>query len=120
MSDALLEQRIADKYRSAAQGPALERLKRDQRRLAHHETMPRFGAVLGVMGGGVAVSEYQVGGPPSRTWIVVDPSGGVALVDLPAGLEVKRWGQDWVIGIVRDELDREEVHRYRILDAGRE
>ncbi|MDE2751909.1 MAG: hypothetical protein OXI83_04965 [Gemmatimonadota bacterium] len=120
VSDALLEQRIADKYRSAAQGPALERLKRDQRRLAHHETMPRFGAVLGVMGGGVAVSEYQVGGPPSRTWIVVDTSGGVALVDLPAGLEVKRWGQDWVIGVVRDELDREEVHRYRILDTGRE
>ncbi|MXX70760.1 MAG: hypothetical protein F4205_14060 [Gemmatimonadetes bacterium] len=28
VSDALLEQRIADKYRSAAQGPALERLKR--------------------------------------------------------------------------------------------
>ena len=51
-------------------------------------------------------------------WLI--PAGGVALVVLPAGLDVKRWGQDWVVGIVRDELDREEVHRYWILDAGRE
>ena len=118
VSDSLLEQRIADKYGSASQGPALERLKRDQRRVAHHETMPSLGAVLGVVDGGVAVGEYQVGTATLRTWVVVDPIGGVALVDLPAGLEVKRWGVDWVIGVVRDELDREEVHRYRIGGRG--
>ena len=114
VSDDLLEQRIADKYPRASQGPALERFRRDQRRVAHHETMPGFGAVLGVVGGGVAVGEYQVGAPTSGTWMVIDGSGGVALVDLPADLDVSRWGPDWVIGVVRDELDRDEVHRYRI------
>ena len=117
VSDSLLDQRIADKYRSASQGPALERLKMDQRTIAHHETMPAFGAVLGVTGGGVAVGEYVVGTTTLRTWIVLDSIGDVTRVDLPASMDVKRWAPDWVIAVVRDELDREEIHQYRILDG---
>ena len=42
------------------------------------------------------------------------------MIDIPGALEVKRWGPDWVIGVVSDELDRDEVRRYRILGPGRE
>ena len=44
--------------------------------------------------------------------LLADGSTIGAVYSQPA---VKRWGPDWVMGIVRDELDREEIHRYRIL-----
>ena len=58
--------------------------------------------------------------PPPDDPSTITDSAGVRVVDLaalevPAGLAVKCWGPDRVVGIVRDELDREEIHRYRIL-----
>ena len=120
VSDSLLEEWIAEKYRYASQGPYLEGLKRDQRRIASHTTTPSFGSVLSTVSGGVAIGEYQAGRAPTRAWVVVDSIGGVTAIDLPGALEVKRWGPDWVIGVVSDELDRDEVRRYRILGPGRE
>ena len=117
VSDSLLEEWITEKYRYASQGPYLEGLKRDQRRIASHTTTPSFGSVLSTVSGGVAIGEYQAGRAPTRAWVVVDSIGGVTAIDLPGALEVKRWGPDWVIGVVSDELDRDEVRRYRILGA---
>ena len=120
VSDRLLEERITEKYRHVTPGPFLEGLKRDQRRIAGHATTPSFGSVLSTVSGGVAIGEYQAGRAPTRTWVVVDSIGGVTMIDLPGALEVKRWGPDWVIGVVSDELDRDEVRRYRILGSAGE
>ena len=118
VSDDLLEQRIAEKYRGRVSDAAsLARLTRDQRRIAHHTTMPSLGTVVGMTGGGVAVGEYQWNTASPRAWFMVDSMGGVSAIDLPPALEVKRVGPDWVIGVVRDELDREEIHRYPILEG---
>ncbi len=68
--------------------------------------------VVAAADGGVAIGEFRVNTESSRAWIKVDPSGTVTAVDLPAGLDVKRWGPDWVTGVERDALDREEIHRY--------
>ena len=65
--------------------------------------------------GGVAVGEFGLDTASARRWITVDPSGTVATIALPAGFDVTRWGNDWVVGIVRDMLGREEIRRYRIL-----
>lgn len=119
VSDQLLEEWISERYRYAGQVPTLEDLKRDQRQIAHHTTTPSLGMMLGTTHGGVAVGEFGLDTASPRRWITVDPSGAATATELPAGLEVKRWGPDWVIGIVRDALDREEVHRYRILAGGR-
>lgn len=120
VTDDLLEQRIAAKYEGrVSEGPALEELKRDQRKIAHHTTMPSFGMVVGMADAGVAIGEYQPGTASSRAWLMVDPSGEVTTMNLPAALDVKRLGPAWVIGVVRDELDREEIHRYPILVQGR-
>jgi len=117
VTDQLLEELIAARYRyDAVQGPTLEDLKQDVRQIARHTTTPSFGTIRGMTDGGVAVSEFKVGTASPRAWITVDPNGIVTAIELPAGLEVKRWGPDWVVGVVRDALDREEVHRYRILD----
>ena len=115
MSDRLLEERIAEKYRHVSPGPFLEGLKADERGIAGHATTPSFGSMVSTVSGGVAIGEYQAGRAPTRTWVVVDSIGGVTAIDLPGALEVKRWGPDWVIGVVSDELDRDEVRRYRIL-----
>ena len=69
----------------------------------------------------MAVGEFRLDTVSRRMWITVDPGGTVNALELPPGLDVKRWGPDWVIGVVRDVLDREEIHRYRIVaGAGRE
>lgn len=111
----LLEAWIGERYRDAAQGPALERLKQDRRETARHTTTPSFGKIVGMTDGGVAVGEFGLGTASLRRWIAVDPGGTVAVIELPAGLDVKRWGKDRVVGVVRDALGREEIHCYRIL-----
>lgn len=121
VTEEILEARIGERYRYAGQGPALEQLKQDQREIAQHTATPRFGRIVGTTDGGIAVGEFGVGTAFPRWWIRVDPSGTAIAVELSAGFDVKRWGTDWVIGVVRDALDREEIHRYRIVsDAGPE
>ena len=118
VSDDLLEQRIAEKYRGRVSDAAsLARLTRDQRRIAHHTTMPSLGTVVGMTCGGVAIGEYRWNTASPRAWLMVDSMGRVAAIDLPPALEVKRLGSDWVVGVVRDQLDREEIHRYPILEG---
>ena len=115
VTDELLEAWIAERYRYAVDVPTLEELKQDQREIARHTTTPSFGRIVGTTDGGVAIGEFGVGRASPRMWITVAPNGTAAAIGLPPGLDVKRWGPDWVIGIVRDSFDREEIHRYRIL-----
>ncbi len=116
VTDALLEALLGERYRHAVVAdPALEGLKQDVREIARHTTAPSFGGIVGTTSGGVAVAEFGVGTASPRMWITVQPNGTAAAIEVPAGFAVKRWGPDWVMGIVRDELDREEIHRYRIL-----
>lgn len=115
VTDQLLEAWLTERYRHASQGPTLEDLKRDQREIARHTTTPSFGAILSMTEGGVAIGEFGLDTASARVWITVNPRGAIYAVELPAGLDVKRWGPDWVIGVVRDALDREEIRRYRIL-----
>ncbi len=117
VTDRLLEEFIAERYRYAGQVPTLEDLKHDQREIARHTTTPSLGMIRGMTDGGVAVGEFNPGGASTREWITVDPNGTVTAVEPPAGLDVKRWGPDWIVGVVRDTLDREAIHRYRILDT---
>lgn len=115
VTDELLEAWIEARYRYAAAGPAVEEWKQDQREIARHTTTPSFGRIAATTDGGVAIAEFGLGTASTRRWITVAPNGAVAAIELPAMLEVKRWGPDWVVGVVRDSLGREEIHRYRIL-----
>ena len=117
VTDRLLEEFIAERYRYAGQVPTLEDLKQDQQEIARHTTTPSLGMIRGMTDGGVAVGEFKLGEASARAWITVDPNGIVTAIELPTGLDVKRWGPDWVVGVVRDALDREAIHRYRILDT---
>ena len=52
VSDQLLEELLSERYRHASQVPALEDLKRDQRRIARHTTTPSFGVIVAASEGG--------------------------------------------------------------------
>lgn len=114
ISDQLLEQHIDHKYRDVDPAVDLEPLKRRQRNIAEHATVPSFGVIRPISGGGIAVGRYDAGGSPTRTWRTVDSRGTVTSIEIPTAFNVRRWGSDWILVIVRDELDREEIHRYRI------
>ena len=118
VTDQLLEEFLTERYRYAVQDPTLEDLKQAQREIARHTTTPSLGMVLGMTDGGVAVGEFKLGAASPQAWITVDPNGIVTTIELPSGLDVKRWGPDWVLGVVRDALDREAIHRFRILGTG--
>ncbi|MCE2456164.1 MAG: hypothetical protein J4G12_10210 [Gemmatimonadetes bacterium] len=118
VTDQLLEEFLTERYRYAVQDPTLEDLKQAQREIARHTTTPSLGMVLGMTDGGVAVGEFKLGAASPQAWITVDPNGIVTTIELPSGLDVKRWGPDWVLGVVRDALDREAIHRFRIVGTG--
>lgn len=115
VSDQLLERHIDHRYGDADPAVDLEPLKRRQRNIAEHATVPSFGVIRPISGGGIAVGRYDTGGSQPRAWRTVDSRGTVMSIEIPTAFNVRRWGPDWILAIVRDELDREEIHRYRIL-----
>lgn len=115
VTDALLERHIDRKYRDVDPDVDVEPLKDLQRRIADHATVPSFGAIRAVSGGGVAVGAYDTGALSSRMWRTVDSNGTVTSIRLPAAYDVKHWEPERILVVVRDELDREEIHRYPIL-----
>lgn len=117
VTDPLLERYLDHKYRELDPSIDREPLKRLQRSIAEHGTVPAFGVIRPISGGGIAVGQYDIGGSSTRMWRTVDSTGTVTSIRIPTAFNVRRWGEGWVLAIVRDELDREEVHRYRILAA---
>jgi len=115
VTDALLERHIDRKYRDMDPDVDVEPLKDLQRRIADHATVPSFGAIRAISGGGVAVGAYDTGALSSRMWRTVDSNGTVTSIRLPAAYDVKHWEPERILVVVRDELDREEIHRYPIL-----
>ena len=115
VTGALLEQHIDGKYRDVDPDVDVEPLKDLQRRIADHATAPSFGAIRAMPGGGIAVGAYDDGGSSTRVWRTVDLDGTVTSIRIPAAYDVKHWGTDRILVIVRDELDREEIRRYPIL-----
>ena len=109
VTDQLLEQHIDHKYGDVAPDVDPDPLKRLQRSIANHATVPSFGAIQPIPGEGVAVGRYDTGASLTRMWRTVDSSGSVTSIRIPSAFDVKRWGSDWILFVVRDELDREEI-----------
>lgn len=116
VTDQLLEQHIDDKYEDIDPDIDPQPLKRLQRSIADHATVPSFGAIRAIPGDGVAVGRYDTGASLTRIWRTVDRNGAVESIRIPTSFDVKRWGSDWILVVLRDELDREEIRRYRILE----
>lgn len=116
ITDALLEEFVSELYVDFPEGPGLERGKERQREIAHHATAPAFGALRIGTDGRVWVGSYALPGDTTVQWLALTPEGlPSAYVTLAVGLDVLRFGSDDVIVLLKDEVERESVRRYRLV-----
>ena len=77
------------------------------------DSYPAFGEILSDLAGNLWVREYSASGAGDAVWAVFDPEGRIrGLVETPSGLEVFEIGEDYVLGLVEDELGVEYVQMY--------
>ncbi len=95
------------------------RRKEGLRRLARNnkaffpETMPAHGSLRVGVGAELWVQDYQADPDGTPRWRVFGPDGKpLATMTTPRHYSVMGFGPDWVVGVWRDELDREHVRVY--------
>lgn len=95
-------------------GPSRERaLKAHEVGDAFPSVMPAFRAIRHDRDGNLWLEEYRVDPASPARWFVIDRTGEwLGEVAVPAGLRVLDIGDDWVLGVARDELDVEHVLMY--------
>lgn len=114
--DAYREQQLEN-----AAGPNSQFRTLIERQLADAEypqTMPAYTSVLPDAAGRLWVRESTHLGEPPR-WAVYDRDGALmAELTVPERFRPMDIGEDYVLGLMRDELDLERVLLYRLTPAG--
>ena len=79
------------------------------------ESHPAFEEIVADLAGYLWVREYRMFGEGDVVWTVFDPEGRIeGLVETPPGLEVFEIGEDYVLGLVEDELGVEYVQLWSL------
>lgn len=78
-------------------------------------TMPAYATFTFDASGNLWVREFTVGEVSTWSWTVFDARGRMlGAVDMPADFRVTEIGDDFVLGLWRDEVDVEHVRLYRL------
>lgn len=103
-------QRYAELLRSRAPPGGRARVERELADLQVPELRPAYAELLVDSSGNLWIGGWEADGGPATAWTVLDPDGSW-LVDVraPPGLRLHDIGEDWVVGVARDELDVERV-----------
>lgn len=97
---------------SPAARPGVERGLAD---LPFPKAMPAYAGILADPAGHLWVREYTPEEDAPARWSVFDPGGRLlGTLETPARFRVTDVGDDYVLGVWRDELDVEQVHLYRL------
>ena len=96
-----------------------ENARRQMRRwfqeMEYPETVPAYDRFVLDPGGHLWVADYSGPNDESVSWSIFDPSGRqVARAETGASLHVLEIGNDYVLGVTRDELDVEYVRRHQL------
>ena len=86
------------------------------------ETHPAFDEAMSDEAGHLWVREYNLPGEgdPDPVWTVFDPDGQVlGFVETPAGLSIFEIGEDYILGLARDDLGVEYVRMWSLERSGR-
>ena len=82
------------------------------------DSYPAFEEIVTDLAGYLWVREYRMFdmfGEGDVVWTVFDPEGRIeGLVETPVGLEVFEIGEDYVLGVVEDELGVEYVQLWAL------
>jgi hypothetical protein len=93
-----------------------QQVRRELDELPYPDEMPAYGEILVDDGGNLWVEEYRPPGDEQPRWFVFDTSGRLlGTVETPKGLRIFQIGRDFVLGVMRDELDVEHVLVYPLL-----
>ncbi len=83
------------------------------------ETMPAHGDIQADRAGNLWVSDYMVTPDDPARWTVFDPEGRMlGAVTTPARFRVHEIGDDYVLGVWKDEMDVEHVRLYSLEKPG--
>jgi len=78
---------------------------------------PAFGPIQVDPSGRVWLAEYQAVTNEPYDWMVFSPDGHLlGRVEVPEGFQVAEIGDDYVLGIQRDEFDVPYVLRFRLVE----
>jgi hypothetical protein len=80
------------------------------------ETRPALGTLLPDRGGNLWVGDWVLFPETPKEWKVFDPAGRwLGVVEVPIRFFPYEIGEDWVLGVERDELDVEYVVVYPLI-----
>lgn len=121
---------VTDADIEAYKADALERIDNDNFRRQTEQlfqempipsTMPAFAGIIVDELGDLWVADYTAPGAATRSWTVFDADGRMlGSFDLPGDLNVYQIGDDFILGLWRDELDVQHVRVYRLFRGERE
>jgi hypothetical protein len=114
--EAYRQQQLESAERSNAQFRTL--IERQLADAEYPQTMPAYTSVMPDAAGRLWVRESTHMGEPPR-WAVYDPDGALmAELTVPDRFRPLDIGEDYVLGVLRDELELERVLLYRLAPAG--
>ncbi len=80
------------------------------------DVAPAFGPVQVDPSGRVWLAEYQAVTTRSCDWMVFSPDGHLlGRVEVPTGLQIHEIGDDYLLGVQRDEFDVPYVLRFQLV-----
>lgn len=94
-------------------------LGRFYEQLEYPALFPAYGGILLDTADNLWVEEYPSPGTNVQTWHVVAQNGTpLGAIAMPAGFQLREVGDDYVLGVWRDELDVQTVRVYRLRKVG--
>jgi hypothetical protein len=96
---------------------AIERTEALHAQIPYPERMPAYRSLRTDRSGNLWVEGYEPDPNTPSRWTVLAPDGEVLAdrVGMPAGFEPHWIEEDFVLGVLRDDLDVEYVHGYRLI-----
>lgn len=115
ITPALLDVYVEAQIAGYPAGPRREEARRDAMTMAFHRIAPAFAGAWVGEDGRVWIRDYAVPQDAGEMWSVFTPNGSLdARVRLPARLRVLRFSATHVLGVLKDDFDRETIARYRL------
>jgi hypothetical protein len=113
VTDAQVEAVLAEMVDEADDDDQSREFRRMFREAPIPEEHPAHGAIYADKLGFLWVEEYRLPGEESRITTVFDPEGRVVeTLVLPPGLRIEEIGEDYILGVYRDELGVEYLRSY--------
>ena len=119
VTDAHLDAVMAEMVDRADDDEQSREFRRMFREAPIPELHPAHGAIYADKLGFLWIEEYRFPGDDARLTTIFDPEGRmVESLVLPSGLRIEEIGEDYILGVYRDELGVEYLRSYPLTRGG--